>query len=379
MELLLVTRALYPIHGYGGMERHCYDWIRALSKLGCRIHVVTMQPKEGSLLSDFPKETSFYFIPGVESRSVLKRITSYPAWVQRVAKFLKQFTREAKLDAIYAQGLSAAACTSLAVPLYYNPHGMEEFKVSGLKHLAYTSFRNLSRSAARSSRRIVATDRSLVSEIRDFFEVTDNQIALIPNAVDISETQPSAAQRIPNASRILSVGRLERNKGFHVLLEALQKAKSLPSDWNAIIVGDGSERAALEAMAKTVGIDQRVTFAGAVANEELEELYESSDLFVHPTLYEGSSIVTLEAMKHELPIVASKTGGLPDKVFPGKNGWLVPPGDSNALANILDQAFDEKDSWAELGKHSKQIVLERYSWDRIGPEFLKLFQNLQAS
>lgn len=376
MELLLVTRALYPIHGYGGMERHCYDWIRTLSKLGCRIHVVTMQPKEGTLLSDFPKETSFYFIPGVEARSVLKRVTSYPAWVQRVAKFLKQFTREAKLDAIYAQGLSAAACSSLDVPFYYNPHGMEEFKCSGLKYLAYSSFRNLGRSAARSSRRIIATDASLVSEIRDFFGVTDNQIALIPNAVEVSETEPSTAQSTPSAPRILSVGRLERNKGFHVLLEALQKAKSLPPDWSAIIVGDGSERPALEAIAKKLGLAQRVTFIGSIANEQLEGLYDSSGIFVHPTLYEGSSIVTLEAMKHALPIVASKTGGLPDKVFPGKNGWLVPPGDSDALADILDQAFDEKDSWSMLGKASKQIVLERYSWDRIGQEFLKLFQNL---
>src|SRR5262245_12754545 len=109
MELLLVTRAIYPLHGYGGLERHCHDWVLSLLKLGCRIHVVTLPPDEKATLSDFPKEVSFYFIPGENARTVLQRITPYPAWVKQVSKFLAKLTQEKQFHAIYVQGLASAS------------------------------------------------------------------------------------------------------------------------------------------------------------------------------------------------------------------------------------------------------------------------------
>ena len=66
--------------------------------------------------------------------------------------------------------------------------------------------------------------------------------------------------------------------------------------------------------------------AGRLEDAALHAWYEAASLFVHPTQYEGSSIVTLEAMAHRRPVVATTAGGLPDKVRDGETGWLVPPG-----------------------------------------------------
>ena len=83
---------------------------------------------------------------------------------------------------------------------------------------------------------------------------------------------------------------------------------------------------------RAAGIGAHVLFAGRADDADLHAWYEAASLFVHPTRYEGSSLVTLEAMAHRRAVVATRAGGLPDKVRPGVNGWLVPPDDADALA-----------------------------------------------
>ena len=87
----------------------------------------------------------------------------------------------------------------------------------------------------------------------------------------------------------------------------------------------------MEAAIERAGIGAHATLLGRLPDEELHRLLATATLFVHPTRYEGSPLVMLEAMAHRLPIVASAVGGIPDKVIPGETGWLVPPDDPAAL------------------------------------------------
>ena len=87
------------------------------------------------------------------------------------------------------------------------------------------------------------------------------------------------------------------------------------------------------------GLATFVVMRGRASVEDLHGWYEAATLFVHPTLYEGSSIVTLEAMAHRRAVVASRAGGLPDKVIPGVTGWLVPPGNEEALSAAIAEAL----------------------------------------
>jgi glycosyltransferase involved in cell wall biosynthesis len=159
------------------------------------------------------------------------------------------------------------------------------------------------------------------------------------------------------------------------LLRAFSIAKNLPGDWKAYLVGAGSESEPLKDLARGLGLTDRIVFTGPISDSDLEELYAKAGLFLHPTLYEGSSIVTLEAMKHALPIIATRTGGLPDKVLPGKNGWLVPPNDPESFALAMEDACSQKEIWTVFGKASYEIARDRFSWDQAGKQFLDLFRN----
>ena len=111
---------------------------------------------------------------------------------------------------------------------------------------------------------------------------------------------------------LLSVGRLERNKGF-IIWRVHWAACGNGRDWHWVIAGTGPYRRTIEEAIQHAGIERRVQWLGRIEDRELHAWYEAADLFVHPTVYQGSSLVTLEAMTHRRPVVASRAGGLPDE------------------------------------------------------------------
>jgi glycosyltransferase involved in cell wall biosynthesis len=176
----------------------------------------------------------------------------------------------------------------------------------------------------------------------------------------------------------LSVSRLERNKGYHVLIEALSKLRDrLPPRWRWLLVGQGKERAALETLARERGIAEHTIFAGRLDDAELHSLYEEIDLVIHPSLYEGSSLVTLEGMIHRKPVVATAVGGIPDKVFDGRNGYLAPPGDAEALAEKIALALEQRDCWPAWGDESGQIVRSTFHWPVVARRTLEEYEKMK--
>jgi glycosyltransferase involved in cell wall biosynthesis len=176
---------------------------------------------------------------------------------------------------------------------------------------------------------------------------------------------------------LMSVGRLERNKGFHVLAEALSSLKG--RSWFWVIVGDGPARPQLEQQIAALGLSDHVRLMGRTPTEDLHAWYEASDLFVHPTLYEGSSLVTLEAMAHRRAVVATNAGGLPDKVLPGRTGWLVPPGDTAALTEALREAMSRRGSLMTMGDAGRALVEREFSWDAVAERTIALYRTLARS
>jgi glycosyltransferase involved in cell wall biosynthesis len=292
----------------------------------------------------------------------------------------------------YARRRAAATA-----PLVMNPQGLEEFGATDpsrarLKRAAYFPLQRAVRACARAADRVIATDRSLEPAVRSHLGIEAAKVVTIPNALDLRWIDGLATRedgwRVRRAAGIaddevvlLSVGRLEANKGFHVLAKALAALRDhgaviASGRWRWVIVGDGPYRPALTRAIADAGLTQRTLVAGRVDDRTLHAWYEAACLFVHPTLYEGSSLVTLEAMAHRLPVVASNAGGLPDKVGTGRNGWLVPAGNPSALAGAISGALGPGVDLATLGARGRAIVEHSFSWDAAGQATIELYRDL---
>jgi glycosyltransferase involved in cell wall biosynthesis len=176
----------------------------------------------------------------------------------------------------------------------------------------------------------------------------------------------------------LSVGRLEGYKGFADVGEALARLhgrSALPTRWAWVVVGDGPARRALEQRAHT-HLGGHAHFLGVVDSTLLHALYARADVFVHAPLYEGSSLVTLEAMAHGLPVVATRAGGIPDKVRDGQTGRLVAPGDVEALAAALADLAAGPSRRHEMGRRGRERAEAVFAWERIIERVLALYRSL---
>jgi glycosyltransferase involved in cell wall biosynthesis len=313
---------------------------------------------------------------------VLDRIVHYPSFSSRVGEAVARLVREGTVDVVDAQGLTAlgygrlrAADRALRAPLVMNPQGMEEHKAGGLKRLALTRLRALSRESARLADVVVATDEATRGDVPRLLRVPADKVVVLPNGVDPEEialltpADPGrvVAEAIPGTGGalplLLSVGRLEAYKGFDDVLAALaflHDRQALPAAWMWVVVGAGSAEKALKGRIPR-HLEARVKLAGRVDDGVLHALYARASAFVHATRYEGSSLVTLEAMAHALPVVATRAGGIPDKVADGETGFLVAPGDVGGLARALHDLLQDPERARAMGSRGRAVVAERFS------------------
>jgi glycosyltransferase involved in cell wall biosynthesis len=275
-----------------------------------------------------------------------------------------------------------------------NPHGLEEFVVadaaaggSTMKKVAYAPLRAVVRRSAQAADAVIATDRALGPLVARQLRVRPDRVRVVPNGIDVARTaslekdgcRVRVDRGIPDGHLVLlSVGRLQQNKGFHLLARALGRWRQR-QDWTWALAGEGPYRHAIARAAAENGIAGRVQWLGRVTDRDLHAWYEAADLFVHPTIYEGSSIVTLEAMAHALPVLATRAGGLPDKVEHGVTGWLVPPGDGEALAAALDAAEAVRHRWPAMGEAGRALALRCFDWSVVERALVDVYESVLSA
>ncbi|HEX4721749.1 MAG TPA: glycosyltransferase [Pseudonocardiaceae bacterium] len=151
---------------------------------------------------------------------------------------------------------------------------------------------------------------------------------------------------------VLFVGRLDEEKRVDELIGAMVRLPLLRAE----IVGDGSCRAELTALAERLGVADRVRFRGFVSDDELVDAYRRCAVFCMPGVAELQSLATMEAMAAGRPVVAADAVALPHLVVPGYNGWLFPPGDVPALAYRLSELFRQPGALTRMGAASRELI-----------------------
>jgi glycosyltransferase involved in cell wall biosynthesis len=413
MKVALVARSVFPLHGYGGLERHVYDLARALADRDVRVTLITRPPARGrewnrsaiheAVTAEFVPYRTFPFA-GRRGTTVLDRSTAYPLFGLRAGQRALELVRRGEADIVHGLGGSvlgyARERASAGAPLVLNPQGLEEFGATDpsrarLKRALYLPLRRAVLACAAAADAVIATDRTLEPVVRRHLKIDASKVHTIPNALDLASidalVDPALAGELRRRHEIagdeivlLSAGRLEENKGLQVLLRSLAALREHGGGlegrpWRWVSIGDGPYRDRLEALARELSLTDRVRFHGRVSDAEMHAWYEIATLFVHPTLYEGSSLVTLEAMAHRRAVVASSAGGLPDKVRPGVNGWLVPPGETGALAAAISGAVSDAARLERYGREGRVIVEREFSWRTAGDATVALYELLLAT
>jgi len=177
---------------------------------------------------------------------------------------------------------------------------------------------------------------------------------------------------------VLYVGRLSRQKGADVLVEAFARLLARVPSATLSLVGDGPERPRLLALVRSLGLESRVTLPGALPEERVARHYRESAVTAVPSRddasgAEGQGLVAIEAMACGCPVVASRSGGLTSLLGDDARGLLVPPGDAAALAAALRSALDDPASARRRALAAARHVRAHFTWAALQPALLAAY------
>lgn len=286
---------------------------------------------------------------------------------------LERLIRDRGVDLVHTHMFSAgtygrAAAIAAGVRGIVHTHATLSFRErpwkTYLPEAAFTAFTD----------RVICVSRAVRDHLARFLPVYRDRLVVIPNGLAIEAFgRPAGAPKGFHAPpRIVGVGRLEPVKGFDVLIRALGELRRGGVDFQARLVGDGSERAALEALAASQGVAEHVEFLGH--RNDVAALLAEADLYVAPSHREGLSNAVLEAMGAALPIVATRVGGNPELLEP--IGELVPPADPAAMADAIRRTLADPAAARARGDAARAEIERNYTLSGVVRRHEELYTEL---
>jgi len=239
----------------------------------------------------------------------------------------------------------------------------------------------LHREGLKKSEAILSLSSFTTAQIVGVQKVPSEKVVTLPPALD-PEFGHLAFNEIRQDSNtgkdrfiLLTVARLsikDRLKGVDCVILALARlVENIPSI-QYIVVGEGNDKARLHRMAEANGVAEKVNFVGEKNGKELQEFYESCDVFVMPSKKEGFGIVFLEAMAYSKATIGGNHGGTPDVIVGGETGFLVEHMDIDTLVDRLHLLFTDKLLRHEMGRKGQKRVEENFTFEHYREGLLKV-------
>jgi glycosyltransferase involved in cell wall biosynthesis len=332
-------------------------------RLGIRLQELGWTPEVVVLRGEGPLSASF-----LEAGIPVTDLRVPPrggAWAMRAA--MRAWWRQERPPLLHTHNVSPLVAAALALPrhggtrLVHTKHGRARS--------ASLRGRLVTRWAAGRADAIVAVSRDAASRAIEREGFPADRVSLIYNGIDTGRvTARTGAWR----QRLVTVARLEPVKSLDLLLRALAHLRGTGHAATLTVVGDGTEREALEQLTRELGLVEHVTFTGWTRN--VESYLGEADLFVMSSRSEGLSLTLLEAMAVGLPVVATDVGGNPEVIEEGVTGHLVPHGSPQALAGAMAAVLARPDRAAAMGAAGRQRVLARFSLDVMADAYSRVYQ-----
>jgi glycosyltransferase involved in cell wall biosynthesis len=206
-------------------------------------------------------------------------------------------------------------------------------------------------------------------------------VCVIYNGIDLKREHNLQANTIKeyfdieDKDRLLvTVGRLNIQKGHCYLFQAISKVRREISNVKLLVVGEGEEEKKLKNLVELLDLTSTIFFAGL--RDDIEGILSISELFVFPSLWEGMPNALLEAMAAGKPVIATTVGGVPEIVVPGKTGLLIPPNDSDALAHAIIELLLNKSKARKMGDAARVRVEKHFTISRTVEKTDNLYREL---
>jgi len=366
-----------PLIGGGGY--HVYNLTKELVKKGVDVTVFTLEMGSRGLIKRANVETHFGKVKVFRVSAFRVPRTTYSIAPRLISLLLKE-----NPDIIHAHGYQvftsdAASLVSKIkkIPFILTLHGFPR----GFNKLTHKTYFNLvGKKTLESAQKIISVSNLVAQEFKAI-EVPEEKMVIIPNGIDLEEYKQlpkgdSFRKRLKikeDEKLVLTIGRLEKIKGFQFLIKALPSIIREIGSTKLLIAGPNFDYGSkLRKLAEETKVVDNVIFYGPINGKEKFEAFSAADVIAVPSLYEGFSVLILEAMAAGKPLVATYTGAAPELIQDWKNGVLSNLGDAEDLAGKVVKLLSDEKLMSLISQGSRKTV-EAFSWEKISGLVHKLY------
>ncbi len=377
----------YPPKSVGGLARHVYDLTGAIANHGTEVHLFTRGE---------PGLPEYEWVNGVHVYRVTPYNVSSPdftTWVSQfnvavLEKAVPVMNQHGNWHVVHAHDwLVAYAARAIKhayrIPLVATIHATEYGRNHGLHNDTQRHISDVEWWLGYEAWRVICCSHYMEEEIKFVFQIPEDKLVVIPNGVDPKNfvQQNNKMSRgdyaADNEKIVFFVGRLVREKGVQVLLDAIPKVLHYMPSTKFIIAGKGPHYNELQNQAVRMGISKRVYFTGYVDDYTRNSLFSWSDVAVFPSLYEPFGIVALEAMAAQTPVVISDTGGLSEIIIHNLDGLKTYPGNPHSLADNILAILGNPKLGQQLKQNAYRKIKEHFNWHDIAAKTIEVYKDVQ--
>ena len=402
MNICVFSRQTFWQGAKGGMEIHGKLLAEGLLRKGNSVSVISTKHPSGKIF-EIRNGINIYYLKDTIFGSRRN------GWkMESVAKFC-ELHKKTPFDIIWSQSFDAYGITfyknkEINTPIVPILQGcIQQELVTFLVHFLSTckqphkilrsfvglffSYFIVQKRLLNCSDNIITASNQVKQDIKKWFgkEIAGKCVTIF-NGVDTKRFSPKKEQRYKlrqkyqikeNDILLLSSGRLVQEKGHQLSIEILALIKKQHKNVKLMIVGDGPYRKELEKQVERKGLRRDVIFSGFIENDETPKYYNSSDIFLMPTLREeGLPFVLLELMACEKPVIVSKIGGNLSVVVDEKNGFYVPTGDVNELFKKTQLLIREQRLRHELALCARKTIVDNFSDEQMIIKTMNIMRNI---
>lgn len=370
-RVALVASSFHPYTG--GVEEHVRHVATHLTRQGVDVEVWTVdrgehlgtQRVDGVVVRHLPTP-----LPARDASALVRLATALPSAVSAWMRAHRSF----RPDVLHVHCFGPNGVYALAVhrltgtPMVVTSHGETFADDHGVFDRSALLRRALRASLARACV-VTAPTRFVLEDLRDRYGLVGGLV--VPNGIDAQAPQEEPVDLPTGRPLVAAVGRVERMKGFDLVLDVLS-APGLESV-NVAIGGEGSQVEALRGQAEAVGVAERVHLLGRLTPGQVAQVMSTADVVVVPSRHEAFGIVALEAWRSGTPLVGTVRGGMPEVVTDGVDGLLVDPTEPAELADALRRLLEDEAARDRLAAAGR-ARLDEYAWPLVAASYVDLYE-----